>query len=233
MNSMNVSRETLGPMKPFERDELIDAASRLKIEVTNDQAACLIDYLNELRRWNQRINLIGPSKPEDQIVLHLVDSLAPLNLLPKAPLEILDLGSGAGLPGVVLAIMRPRWRITMAETRAKKVDFIRHAVRSLGIDNARVAQVRLGKDKPDFGPKTFDLATFRALGHLKDLIPLVVPYVKDSGQILAYKGPDGMDEWNESEHIVNKAGLRLSRVEEIILPKLGHRRLLLFFNRKG
>jgi 16S rRNA (guanine527-N7)-methyltransferase len=225
---MNVSRETLDQTAISERLLLIDSGSELKIDLSNDQTSRLLDYLNELRRWNQRINLIGPAKPEEQVVLHLVDSLVPLKFLPDKPLNIMDLGSGAGLPGIVLAIMRPQWKVTMVEARAKKADFIQHTVRMLGIDNAKVSQMKLGKGKSPFAPQSFDLITFRALGHLKDVIPLVAPYLKTSGQILAYKGPEGPDEWNESKDVAKKEGLKLTRTEQIVLPKIKHKRVLLF-----
>lgn len=222
---MNVSRETL---RKSERELLLKSASTLGVDLSDAQTVLLFEFLKELRRWNERINLIGPASPEEQVVLHLVDSLAPLKFLPDSPAKVLDLGSGAGLPGLVLAIMRPQWTVTMVEARAKKTDFIRYAARKLGLDNVEIRQERLEKGRKAFPEHFFDVVTFRALGHLKDVLPLVAAYVRDSGLVLAYKGPEGEIEWSESEPIARKMGFRLAKTEEIILPLLAHRRTLLF-----
>ena len=230
---MNVSRETSTLMGRSDIEVLLEGASELNIDVNDDQAARLLDYQKELRRWNEKINLIGPGQHEEQVVIHLVDSLAALKFIPETPLDVLDLGSGAGLPGVVMAIMRPRWRVTMAEARTKRADFIRHVVRRLGIENAEVDRIRIGKERPVYSGEAFDLATFRALGHLKDVLPLVMPYVRASGKILAYKGPGGLNEWAETETIIAGTGLRLVAIEEIVLPFLDRKRIFLFFQRPG
>ena len=222
---MNVSRETL---RKTERELLQNSASALGIDLSSGQIDRLLEFLTELRHWNERINLIGPAGQEEQVILHLVDSLVPLIFLPDNTMNVLDVGSGAGLPGLVLAILRPQWTVTMVEARAKKADFIRHAARKLGLENVEIRQERLEKERKSLPEKYFDLATFRALGHLKDVLPLVAPYVRTSGRILAYKGPEGEAEWSESDRIAKKLGLRLAKVEEITLPLLAHRRILLF-----
>ncbi|MBW2060611.1 MAG: class I SAM-dependent methyltransferase, partial [Deltaproteobacteria bacterium] len=99
---------------------LIKAAQKLGLKLDHAQVSMLLTYLSELILWNKKINLIGPSTPADTVVRHLADSLAPLPFLPQGPLRVLDLGSGAGLPGLVLKTVRPSWTVTLCESNQKK-----------------------------------------------------------------------------------------------------------------
>ena len=151
---MNVSRETSSWRNWPGREILIRGAAGLGVEVSPDRADLLLSFLEELNRWNRRINLVGKGDRPDRIVLHLLDSMAPVALEGEAPLRLLDIGSGGGLPGLVLKVLRPEWEVTLAESRDKRAVFLRHAVRHLNLRGVVVASVRLGRKSPprDLGP---------------------------------------------------------------------------------
>ena len=130
---MSVSRGTSGWRSWLDRDILCFSAKKVGVKLTSEQTDFLLEYLELLRKWNRKINLIGPGPPEEQVILHLVDSLSALPHLGAEPNRLLDLGSGAGLPGLVLAVLRPGLQVSLAESRSKKAAFLKEAVRRLGL----------------------------------------------------------------------------------------------------
>mgnify|MGYP006052155449 FL=1 len=107
-------------------------------------AAATERYLDELARWNKTYNLTAITQRDEMRVKHVADSLAVLPFLDaQAPQQILDVGSGAGLPGILLALARPQWQVTCLDTVGKKCTFMRHAARSLGLSNVTVVHARI------------------------------------------------------------------------------------------
>jgi len=223
---LTVSRETSDWRSWPEKRVLIVGARRLNLDLTPEQTDRLLDFMAELRRWNRKINLIGPARPPEDLVLHLLDSLAPLPYLPAGPLRLLDLGSGAGLPGLVLKILRPDWTVTLAEARAKRAAFLRQAGRLLRLDGLEVIQARLGPDHPEPPRRDFDLVTARAFGPLTELLPLAAPFLKTGGRLLAYKGPKAD---REPAAALNAEGFQLESRQDFRLPFLDRPRVVLLF----
>jgi len=230
---VSVSRETSDWRSWPEKRVLTVGARRLNVDLTPEQTARLLDFMAELRRWNRKINLIGPARPPEDLVLHLLDSLAPRPFLPAEPLRVLDLGSGAGLPGLVLKILRPDWTVTLAEAQAKKAAFLRQAARLLNLTGLDVLQARLGPDHPDAPRLAFDLITARAFGPLAELLPLAAPFLQPGGRLLAYKGPRADRELAAAAPVLKAERFRLERREDFRLPFLERRRVLLVFKIKA
>jgi len=226
---VSVSRKTSDWRSWPEKRVLTVGARRLNVDLTAAQTDRLLDFMAELRRWNRKINLIGPARPPEDLVLHLLDSLAPRPFLPAAPLRVLDLGSGAGLPGLVLKILRPDWTLTLAEAREKKAAFLRQAARRLNLGGLDVIQARLGPHHPDPPPHGFDLVTARAFGPLSELLSLAAPFLQHGGRLLAYKGPRADREMADAAPILKAGRFRLERREDFRLPFLDRRRVLLVF----
>ncbi|MEM6491500.1 MAG: 16S rRNA (guanine(527)-N(7))-methyltransferase RsmG, partial [Pseudomonadota bacterium] len=150
-------------------------------------------YLDLLRRWNRTINLVGPSTLSDPWRRHILDSTQLAPMLPTESGAFVDLGSGAGLPGVPLALAAPGWRGTLIESDGRKAAFIREAARATGADivvrNARIESVVDLK---------VDVATARALAPLSDLIQHARRCLADGGICLFLKGRRFADELTES-----------------------------------
>jgi 16S rRNA (guanine527-N7)-methyltransferase len=150
----------------------------------------LLDYLALLERWNRTYNLTAIRDPREMVVLHLLDSLAMAPHLDGIG-TLADLGTGAGLPGIPLAIARPALRVTLVESNGKKARFLREAVRRLALGNARVAESRAeALDEPG----TYDAITARALATLPEILALGGHLLAPAGRLLAMKGVRPDDE---------------------------------------
>ncbi|HTO09121.1 MAG TPA: 16S rRNA (guanine(527)-N(7))-methyltransferase RsmG [Myxococcota bacterium] len=145
--------------------------------------AGLRTFTAELQRWGQRMNLVGSTEP-DEIARHVEDSLAAAELLPQGA-AVVDLGSGAGFPGLPLALARPDLRLTLVEIREKRIAFLRHAVRELGLaTEVREASIETRPEAP------FDFALLRAVAKPERSLALGLPWVKPTGEVWIWAGPD-------------------------------------------
>lgn len=150
-------------------------------------AACarpLRDYLALLERWNRTYNLTAIRDPGEMVTLHLLDSLS-MHTHMAGVQHLADLGTGAGLPGIPLAIALPGLEVTLVESNGKKARFLREAVRQLGLANARVAESRA--EAVDM-PAAFDAITARAMATLGDIIAVGAHLLAPGGRLLAMKG---------------------------------------------
>lgn len=142
----------------------------------------LLRYLGELVLWNKAYNLTAVRDPAEMVTRHLLDSLS---LLPHVTGRVLDVGSGAGLPGIPLAIARPDLAVTVLDSNGKKARFLRHAQRTLGLSNVEVIEDRVEKHRP---PVPYDCVTSRAYASLKDFLDSTAPLAAAGGRWLAMKG---------------------------------------------
>lgn len=143
----------------------------------------LLDYLALLARWNQAYNLTAIRDPREMLSKHLLDSLAMADFVDDERLA--DLGTGPGLPGIPLAIARPGLQVALVESNGKKARFLREAVRTLGLSNARVLESRAeAVDEPG----GFDVVTARALDRLAGILAVGGHLLAPGGRVLAMKG---------------------------------------------
>ena len=179
----------------------IPAAARSELErglqalgLARAHAGPLLAYVALLLRWNRAYNLTAIRDPQEMVSRHLLDSLAmhaSVDAMAAAGGSLADLGSGAGLPGIPLAIVSPRLQVTLVEASGKKARFLREAVRSLGLGNARVVESRI---EAFDAPGTFDAITARALAALPLILALGGHLLKPGGVLLAMKGVVPADE---------------------------------------
>ncbi|MBM9536936.1 16S rRNA (guanine(527)-N(7))-methyltransferase RsmG [Desulfobulbus alkaliphilus] len=170
-----------------ERLLLSKGAERLGIDLEEEALERLLLYLAELVKWNRRINLIARDTREEQIIeTHFLDSLTLLPFLleqRQAPQHLLDVGSGAGFPGLVLATVLPEVRFTLAEPRAKRVSFLRHLIRTLRLTNTEVHAERIEALMPD-RQGCFTHITGRAVAEPALFLPLVRPLVSPETRVV-------------------------------------------------
>ena len=156
----------------------------LGLEARADAVERLERYLELIARWNQVYNLTAITDPAEMVPKHLLDSLAPLPHIEAARLA--DVGSGAGLPGIPIAILRPGLPVALVESSGKKARFLRTAQRELGLANLGVAESRIERWDPSPAP---DAVVARALAPLPELCRLVAPWLPAGGRLYALKGP--------------------------------------------
>jgi len=147
-------------------------------------------YLSELKKWNKAYNLTSLKTDEDIIVKHFLDSLLYLNALPNGKVSVMDVGSGAGFPGIPLKIMRPAIRMHLLEPSRKKANFLRHITRTLTLDAIEVVEQRIEEVKS----LTVDVAVTRALFEIKEFIGKASPHINEGGRLILSKGPKVKEE---------------------------------------
>jgi 16S rRNA (guanine527-N7)-methyltransferase len=201
------------------RDEL--DAGLAALDLAPALAGPLLAYLALLDRWNRTYNLTAIRDPREMVAKHLLDSLAMHPFAGDGALA--DLGTGAGLPGIPLAIADPGLQVTLVESNGKKARFLREAVRTLKLPNARVAEARI--EALDM-PGMFDAITARALATLPLILELGGHLLKPEGKLLAMKGAVPAD-----EIAALPPGWQVARIAPLQVPGLSAERHLVVVGR--
>lgn len=155
----------------------------------------LLHYIALLAKWNRVYNLTSVRKPQDMLTRHILDSLVVLPHI-KGP-RLLDVGTGAGLPGMVLAIAKPDWHVVLLDSSGKKLRFVRQAVTELGLDNASVEHHRIEDYRPD---TAFDTIISRAFSSLDEMYKHCARLCAAEGRLFAMKGVYPLAEIEALEH---------------------------------
>ncbi len=177
------------------------------------------------KRWN----LMSRSALE-RVEEHVIDSAALLKAVEIDGCSVGDLGSGAGLPGVVLAILRPSCQVTLVDSRRSKIVFLEHVVRTMGLLNVRVVHERIEKL---VGTEGFDIAVSRALGSTGDTLGPSLSVVNPGGRLVLYKGPKWIEERDEAMELARAAGAPLEEEPRVELPGLERTTTFVVFRTAG
>ncbi|MDQ7016852.1 MAG: 16S rRNA (guanine(527)-N(7))-methyltransferase RsmG [Gammaproteobacteria bacterium] len=164
---------------------LAKGLDELGVSLSEDQQRNLLVYRDLLARWNKTYNLTAIRDPKEQVVLHLLDSLAVSPLIPAGTTLILDVGSGGGLPGIPLALMHPDIYFTLLDSNGKKSRFLTHLLTQLPLANVSVVHSRVEQFQPG---GLFDVVISRAFSSLSLFWELTSPLCKTEGKLLAMKG---------------------------------------------
>jgi 16S rRNA (guanine527-N7)-methyltransferase len=167
-----------------EQDSLISGANRLGVSLKSDTARRLCQLLDELERWNRSFNLTAITHRAQMVTHHLLDSLSIAPLLQGE--RVIDIGTGAGFPGLPLAIVQPERHFTLLDSNGKKVRFVAHAARTLGLSNVQAIHARAEQWRDERG--VFDTVLTRAFAPLPELVTSVRGLCGPSTRVLAMKG---------------------------------------------
>lgn len=205
------------------------------IQLSNSQLKALSVYEQELMLWNQKINLTAIRDEAGIRTKHFLDSFSCVQAWKdKAPQTLVDIGSGAGFPGIPLKIIYPRLKLTLVESVGKKADFCRHIVTALNLDEVNVIQTRaetLGQ-QPKYR-ESFDWAVARAVAQLPVLSEYLLPLVKVGGVMLAQKGESAPAESHAAENALRILGGHLRQMIPITLPGVVEERYLVVVDKVG
>lgn len=209
------------------------AKSLLDIELTANQL-CQFDELTRLLvEWNRRINLTAITDPAEIAIKHYLDSLTLARVVHRfAGLRLIDVGAGAGFPGLALAIAFPKLQVTLMDSTAKKLRFIDHAGEALRLENTRTLHARAedaGRRKAH--REAYDIVTARALGRLPAVMEYTLPLAKLGGQMVAMKGRSAFEETAAAAKAIDALGGELFSIEEIMLPTLDNPRYLIVIDK--
>lgn len=202
---------------------LLAGAQEMGVALDGAQAEAMLRLTAELREWNKRINLTAITGPADMVDKHLLDSLSVQPLLHGR--RVADIGTGAGFPGLPLAIVNPRRSFSLIEATGKKCLFVRHVVELLGIENVEVVQARAESWKPK---ALFDCVIARALGKLADFVRVAGHLCARDGRMLAMKGRHPTAEMHALP-----AGWRVLGLHDLRVPGLAAERCVVEIGRAG
>jgi 16S rRNA (guanine527-N7)-methyltransferase len=212
-------------------EALIAGARKLNIRLTEHHVTAFETYYRELTSWNERFNLTAITDREGVLVRHFLDSLSCLKVLLWADLaagaRVIDVGTGAGFPGLPLKIVCPGMRLTLLEATRKKVTYLEHIVRELGLRDVEVIHGRaeeLGHSSEH--REGHDWALARAVGEMATLAEYLLPLVQVGGAMLAQKGEDAAVEVQASEAAVTALGGRVRQLVPVELRGLAETRYL-------
>lgn len=203
---------------PVAPQNLTVATAELGLNLSPQQHDALLHYVALMQKWNRVYNLTAIRQPERMISHHLLDSLA---IVPHIhATNVLDVGSGAGLPGIPLAIARPNMSVTMLDSNQKKTAFIQQAIAELGLKNAQVVNERVEHWQ---APRPFDVIVSRAFADLSDFVSQTRHLLALGGEFVAMKGqrPD-------AEIARLPETFKVTRILELVVPALEAERHLVF-----
>ena len=164
-------------------------AKLLDLEISPAQMRCFHRHMREMLAWNRKFNLTAITHPEDIAIKHFLDAIAPIDRIPPGS-RLLDIGTGAGFPGIPIKIMRPKAPMTLVDSSRKKISFVRHLIRQLNLQRAEARQLRIEEWVRDYAPET-DAAVIisRAVTSGAALTRLVMPLLRRGGTLCLWKGP--------------------------------------------
>lgn len=205
-----------------------DAQALFNIQLTDEQIELLLRYEKELLEWNQKFNLTAIREVESIRTKHFLDSFScVLAWKTSSPNRLIDIGTGAGFPGLPLKILYPNLKLTLVESVGKKAKFCRHLVDVLALNDVNVIQTRaedLGQDSKH--REQYDWAVARAVANLNVLSEYLLPLVKVGGSMLAQKGESGPAEAQSAEEAMKLLGGKLRQLIPVKLPGVAEARYL-------
>jgi len=205
----------------------------LGLRLTASQLAALETYESELITWNQRMNLTAIDQPEKIRAKHFLDSMTCVLAMRDTQMaRVIDVGSGAGFPGLPLKIIFPTMQLTLVESVGKKTSFCRHLVDILGLKGVEILQERAELiGNMDQHRQNYDWALARAVAVMPVLMEYMLPLVKIGGQALAMKGESGPVEAHEAEKAIHILGGHLRQLVPVTLPSVEDERYLVIIDK--
>lgn len=205
---------------------------KIEIELDEKQIEQFYDYMQRLLKWNEKINLTAITQPQEIIIKHFVDSLT-ISKYIKENAKIIDVGTGAGFPGIPLKIYRNDIEVILLDSLNKRINFLNDAINKMGLDKIGAIHGRaeeFGHNK-EYREK-FDIATSRAVANMATLSEYLIPFVKVNGMVVAMKGSDVKQEIDESKKAINVLGGKIFGVEEFNLPDTDIRRNVILIEKE-
>ena len=199
---------------------LQEGLPQLGLDLSQETCERLCAFGNAVIEQNKVMNLTAITEPTAVAKLHLLDSLSLLTVLDLKGKKLIDVGCGAGFPGVPVAIASPETQVTLLDSLGKRVAWLEQLLPQLGVEatciTARAEEAVVERREQ------YDIATSRAVARLNILLELTAPYVKVGGYVLAMKGSAAKEELAEAKNAIHKLGLKLERVEEFVIDGASH-----------
>lgn len=200
------------------KEKMIIDVDKLGIKLSEIQLKQFYNYMNLLIEWNKKINLTAITEPDEIILKHFVDSLTISKYISDGT-KVVDVGTGAGFPGIPLKIVRQDVDITLLDSLQKRINFLNEVINELNLEKITTVHSRV----EDFGKnkkyrEKFDIATSRAVANLATLSEYLLPLVKVGGKVISMKGSLIQEELENSKNAIKILGGQIEKVDEFDLP---------------
>jgi 16S rRNA (guanine527-N7)-methyltransferase len=214
-------------------EKLKSGAKKLGIHLSGEQLEKFETYYREITNWNKKVNLTRITDYQEVQFKHFLDSLTVFSVMPPdKALRVIDIGTGAGLPGIPLRIVSPGISLTLLESTVRKTKFLDHIVKKLGLDKVEIVHGRAEEIARDERYREkFDLALARALAPLPALVELVLPFCEVGGCCIALKKGKVSAEVSRALKAIAVMGGSLREVKPVLLPELGDQRCLVIIDK--
>ena len=200
---------------------------KYNVDIDEEKMLLFNNYYNDLIEKNKVMNLTAIVDKDEVYVKHFIDSILPIKQI-KDNSKIIDIGTGAGFPGIPLKIVNHTLNITLLDSLNKRINFLNEEIQKLGLKNIRAIHGR-AEDYVNVSRETFDYAVSRAVARLNTLLEYCLPYVKLGGYFIAYKSLNSDEEIKECTNALNVLGGKIERMEKIDLE--GNERTLIFIKK--
>lgn len=197
-------------------NSLIEKANCIGIEISQEKAKQFYKYMKLLLEWNEKMNLTAITDPEEVILKHFVDSLTIIPYLSNAN-TILDVGTGAGFPGLPLKILEDNKEFTLLDSLNKRITFLQNVISELELKNVQAIHGR-AEEYISQKRESYDIVTSRAVAKLNVLIEYMLPFVKVGGRCICMKSFEIEGELKEAKKAIEILGGKIEKVDEITLP---------------
>lgn len=197
-------------------NSLIEKANCIGIEISQENAKQFYKYMKLLLEWNEKMNLTAITDPEEIILKHFVDSLTIMPYLSNAN-TILDVGTGAGFPGLPLKILESNKEFTLLDSLNKRITFLQTVISELELKNVQAIHGR-AEEYISQKRESYDIVTSRAVAKLNVLIEYMLPFVKVGGRCICMKSFEIEGELKEAKKAIEILGGKIEKVDEITLP---------------
>lgn len=214
-------------------NKIKDIAKNINLELNDEKVKKFYNYMELLLQWNEKVNLTAITEPNDIILKHFIDSLTIERYIDKN-VNIIDIGTGAGFPGIPISIARTDINITLMDSLNKRIKFLDEVIKENKLNNAKTIHARaeeLARDK-DYREK-FDIATSRAVASLNVLLEYMLPFVKVGGYCICMKGSNIEDEILNSKRALNALKGVIEKIEEFELPNSDMSRNIIIVKKVG
>ena len=220
-------------------NKLVNICNKINIEISDDQINCFEKYYELLIEKNKVMNLTAITDKEDVIVKHFIDSIALIPYLTDKgintnnDLKIIDIGTGAGFPGLPLKIMMPDVKFTLLDSLNKRVSFLNEVIDELELKDIEALHGRAEDYASDNKYREkYDICVSRAVANLSTLSEYCIPFVKEDGFFISYKAGESEEEINKSKNAIKILGGKINKVEEFVLPGTDASRVFVFIRKQ-
>ena len=196
--------------------EMKEKLNKINVQIEETQLEKFYNYMNLLIEWNEKINLTAITEPKEIILKHFVDCITIVKHIPKEA-QIVDVGTGAGFPGIPLNIMDDSSNYTLVDSLNKRINFLNEIINTLDLENINAIHSRI-EDFAKNNKEDYDVATSRAVASLNILLEYLLPLVKVGGICICMKGSNVQEEVQNSKKALEVLGGKIESIEEIVLP---------------